>query len=72
MDVYHEIISRAILIPSTDSRRIVVSNKRKYVHEVLANRLVKLAQEKMVVRWTDHPDMTKAVDWDVKNQMNQK
>ena len=38
----------------------------------MANRLVKLAQEKMVVRWTDHSDMTKAVDRDVKNQTNQK
>ena len=39
----------------------------KYVHEVLVNCLVKLAQEKSVVRWTDRPDMTIAVDWDVKN-----
>ena len=30
--------------------------------------LVKLIQEKSVVRGTDCPDMTKAVDWDVKNQ----
>ena len=30
--------------------------------------LVKLAQEKSVVRWTDHPDMTIAIDWDVKYQ----
>ena len=37
-----------------------------YVHEVLVNRLVKLAQEKSVVRWTDRPYMTIAVDWDVK------
>ena len=28
------------------SRRAVVSYKRKYVHEVLVNRLVKLAEEK--------------------------
>ena len=33
------------LLPSTDSRR-VVSYKQKYVHEVLVNCLVKLAQEK--------------------------
>ena len=32
--------------PSTDSRRVVVSFKRKYVHEVLVNRLGKLTQEK--------------------------
>ena len=33
--------------PSADSRRVVVSYKPKYVHEVLVNRLVKLAQEKV-------------------------
>ena len=50
VEIDHEIISMAILLPSADSRRIVVSYKRKYVHEVLVNRLVKLAQEKSVVR----------------------
>ena len=51
----HEIISTAILLPSTDSRRVVVSYKRKYVQELqrkyvqeaLVNCLVKLAQEKL-------------------------
>ena len=33
--------------PSTDSRRAVVSYKRKYVHVAIVNRLVKLAQEKV-------------------------
>ena len=33
--------------PSSDSRRVVVSYNRKYVHEVLVNCLVKLAQEKV-------------------------
>ena len=42
----NELISTAILLPSADSRRVVVSYKRKYVHEVLVNCLVKLAQEK--------------------------
>ena len=37
---------------STDSRMAGVSNKGKYVHEVLANHSVKLAQDK-------------AVDWDI-------
>ena len=37
----------AILLPSADSRRVVVSYKWKYVHEVLVNRLVKLAEEKV-------------------------
>ena len=40
-----------ILLPSAffqyDSRRVVVSYKRKHVHEVLVNRLFKLAQEKV-------------------------
>ena len=31
--------------PSTDSRRVVISNKQKYVHEILVNRLVELALE---------------------------
>ena len=46
VEIDREIISTAILLPSTDSRRVVVSYKRKYVHKVLVNRLVKLAQEK--------------------------
>ena len=45
-----EIISTAILILSADSRRVVISYKQKFVHEVLVNRLVKLAQEKSVVK----------------------
>ena len=44
---------------------------RTYVYEVLVNRLVKLAQLKSVVRWTDRPDMAIAVDWDVKHQTKQ-
>ena len=49
MEIDHEIISMVILLPSADSRRVVVtvSYKQKYVHEVLVNRLVKLAQEKV-------------------------
>ena len=46
----HEIISTAILLPSAESRRVVVSYKQRYVHEVLVNCLVKFAQEKCVVR----------------------
>ena len=47
-EIDYEIISTAILLPSADSRRLVVSYKRKYVQEVLV--LVKLAHEKSVVR----------------------
>ena len=51
VEIDHEIISAVILLPSADSRRVVVSYKRKYVHEVLVNclQVVKLAQEKSVV-----------------------
>ena len=48
--VDHEIISTAILLPSADLRRVVVSYKRKYVHEMLVNCLVKLVQKKSVLR----------------------
>ena len=37
-------------LPLIHSRRVVVSYKRKYVHELLVNRLFKPAQEKSVVR----------------------
>ena len=47
-EIDHEIISTAILhLPSTDSRRVVVSYKRKYVQKVLVNCLVKLVHEKV-------------------------
>ena len=40
----------------------------KGLHKVLVNHFVKPAQEKSVVRWSDCPDMTIAVDWDIKQQ----
>ena len=47
------------LAPSAFSRRAVVSYWRKYVHEVLVNRLGGLSlPRKSVVRLTDRPDMT--------------
>ena len=53
---------------STDySTRAVVSYKRKNVHEVLLNLLVKLSQEKSVVMCLD---MAIAVDFDIKPQPN--
>ena len=36
-EIDHEIISTAILLACADSRRVVVSYKRKYVHKVLVN-----------------------------------
>ena len=50
MEIDHEIISTDILLPSTDSRRVVVSYKQKYVHEVPVNRLADLTQENSAVR----------------------
>ena len=45
--------------PSAFSRRTVVSYWRKYVHELLVNRLGGLSlPRKSVVRLTDRPDMT--------------
>ena len=45
--------------PSAFSRRAVVSYWRKFVHEVLFNRLGGLCLPgKSVVKLTDHPDMT--------------
>ena len=50
MEIDHEMITTVIVLPSADSRRVVVSYKRKYVQEVLVKCLVKLSQEKSVVR----------------------
>ena len=46
VEIDYEIVSTVML---NHSRRIVVSYKRKYVHEVLVNCLFKLDQEKSVV-----------------------
>ena len=45
MEIDHEIIFSSL--PLNHSRRVVVSYKRKYVHEVLVNCLFKLVQEKV-------------------------
>ena len=36
-EIDHEIISMAIFLPSPDARRIFVSYKQKYVHQLLVN-----------------------------------
>ena len=47
VEIDHEIISTVILLfPLIYSRRVVVSYKRKYVHELLVNRLFKPARKK--------------------------
>ena len=56
------------------SRRVVVSYQRKYVHEVLVNRLFKLAPEKVwlgELTVCDCPVMAIAVHWDVKQHNKQ-
>ena len=56
---YQIIIQHTFVSPSVFSRRAVVSYWRKYVHEVLINRLGGLSlPRKSVVRLTDRPDMT--------------
>ena len=47
VEIDHEMISTVILLLLIHSRRVVVSYKRKYVHELLVNRLFKPAQEKV-------------------------
>ena len=44
VEIDHEMISTVILLPSADSFK--KGYKRKYVHELLVNRLFKPAQEK--------------------------
>ena len=56
--VRYPIWPHTFVSPSADSRGTVVSY-RKYVHEVLVNRLVGVRlPRKSVVRLTDRPDMT--------------
>ena len=48
VEIDHELISTVILLPSADLfKKGFVSYKRKYVHELLVNRLFKPAQEKV-------------------------
>ena len=48
--------------PCADSRRVVVSYKPKYVHEVLVKPLAEVSHEKSLVRLTDSLNITIAVD----------
>ena len=57
--IYQVDTTLSALSTSAFSRRTVVSYWRKYVHEVLVNRLGGLSlSRKSVVRLTDRPDMT--------------
>ena len=57
--VRYPVWQHTFVSPSAFSRRAVVSYWRKYVHEVLVNRLGGLSlPRKSVARLTDRPDMT--------------
>ena len=57
--VRYPVWEHTFVSPSAFSRRAVVSYWRKYVHEVLLNRLGGLSlPRKSVIRLTDRPDMT--------------
>ena len=57
--VQYPVWQHTFVSPSPFSRRAVVNYWRKYVHEVLVNRLGGLSlPRKSVVRLTDRPDMT--------------
>ena len=57
--VRYPVWQHTFVSPSAFSRRAVVSYWRKYVHEVLVNRLGGLSlPRKSVVRLTDRPNMT--------------
>ena len=63
VEVDHEIISTVILLPSAESfMKGCCQLQAKVCARLLVNCLFKLAQEKSVVRRTDRPAMTIAVD----------
>ena len=63
VEIDHEIISTAILLPSAESfMKGCFQLQAKVCARILVNCLFKLAQEISVVRCTDRPAMTMAVD----------
>ena len=61
-------------LPLNHSRRVVVSYKRKYVHEVLVNHLFKHSMPRKTV-WLGElnvPPWPLLLTWDVKQQNKQK
>ena len=68
VEIDHEITSMVIfLLPLIQEGLLSVTSVS------MVNRLVKVAQEKSVVMWTDCLDTTMiAVDWDIKNQTKPK
>ena len=73
VEIEHEIISTvSLLLPLIQEELLFKLQAKVYMHKILVNRLVKLAQEKSVARRTDCLDMTIAVDLDVKPQTNKR
>ena len=65
VEIDHEIISTAILLPSADSSRVLsVTSKSKRTKYWLTIQL-------SLPKRTDPSNMTIAVDWHVKNQTNE-
>ena len=63
VEIDHEIISTVILLPSAESfTKGCCQLQAKVCARLLVNCLFKLAEEKSLVRWTDRPVMTIAVD----------
>ena len=63
VEIDHEIISTVILLSSAESfMKGCCQLQAKVCARLLVNCLFKLAQEKSVVRWTDRPAVTIAVD----------
>ena len=62
-EIDHEMISTDILLPSAESFKKGCCQLQANVHEVLVNcLLVQACPGKSVVKWTDRPAMTIAVD----------
>ena len=73
MEIDHEIISTVILLSPADSRRVVVNTSVSMCTKYwLLFCQAKLRKNVSLGEVTDHPDMTIAVDWNVKNQTKPK
>ena len=63
VEIDHEIISTVILLPSTESfKKSCCQLQAKVCARSTGQLLVQACSRKSVVRWTDHPTMTIAID----------
>ena len=73
VEIDHKIISKVILLPSADSfKKGCCQLQAKVCAQSIGYPLVQACPGKKMVRCTDRPDMTIAVDWDLKQQIKQK